>query len=150
MGIVRAESIARARKQIREGVSASRWITNMRDAGLSYRRADMLADYRNVLQIEQKTDLLKYVRKDRFPTEKTIAVVDWNISKEFMYVVKVKSVIKAGEPITERNINIMTDKPMTPAMIEAEVEQRWGEYEKYGAEKIVEIQPWTAVRKVMQ
>lgn len=150
MGIIRAEVIARARGYVREGVSAGRWIRDMRELGLTYRRTDMLADYRNVLHIETKKDALKYVRKDRYPTEKVMASVTWALSKEFMYVVKVRSVLKLGEPVTERNINILSDVPMTPTMVEAEVEERWGEWEKYAAELIVGLQAWTAVRRVME
>ncbi len=150
MGIVRAEVIAKMRGAFRKGKSASRFLADMKTVGLSYRRTDMLSDWRSVNQLETKKELLKYVRKDRYPTGATMASVDWNLGKEFMYVVKVKSVIRAGEPITERNVNITSDVPLTPAMIEAEVEERWQEWEKYKAEKIVEIQPWSAVRKVME
>jgi len=39
---------------------------------------------------------------------------------------------------------------MTPEMLEAEVEQQWGEWEKYAAETITQLQVWSAVRKVME
>lgn len=150
MGIVRAETIARMRLAFREGVSATRFITSMRSAGLSYRRTTMLADWRSINELETKKDALKYIRRDRYPTEKTMASVTWDLSKEFMYVIKVKSVLRPGEPVTERNINIMSDVPMTPAMVEAEVMERWISYEKYGAEVVTGLQVWTAVRKVME
>ncbi len=150
MGIVRAETIARMRGAFREGLSASRFIGEMKAVGLSYRRSDMLADWRSINELETKKEALKYVRKDRFPTEKVMASVTWALSKEYMYVVKVKSVIRPGEPIIERNVNIMSDVPMTPEMIEAEVEQQWGEWERYAAEELVGLQVWSAVRKVME
>ncbi|GAH67403.1 unnamed protein product, partial [marine sediment metagenome] len=70
MGIVRAETIARMRIAFREGVSASRFIRDMKEVGLSYRRTDMLADYRSVAGLERVEGALRYVRKDRYPTEK--------------------------------------------------------------------------------
>lgn len=150
MGIIRAETIARMRGAIRKGISASSFISQMREVGLSYRRTDMLADWRSVGQIEKKKELLKYVRKDRYPTEKVLAAVTWEISKEFMYKVKVQTILKVGEPITERFVNIMSDVPMTPAMVEAEVEQQWGEWVVSGQTPIVSMQAWSAVRKVME
>ncbi|GAI64195.1 unnamed protein product [marine sediment metagenome] len=150
MAIERAIVIAKMRGAFREGLAASRFIKDMRDIGLSYRRTDMLADWRSVNELERKEGVLRYVRKDRYPTEKTIAAVTWETSKEFMYKVKVQSVIRIGEPITERFVNIMSDVPMTPAMVEAEVEERWGEWEKYEAEIITGLQTWSAVRKVME
>jgi len=150
MGIVRAEVIARMRGAFREGLSASRFIKDMREVGLSYRRTDMLADWRSINELERKEGAVRYVRKDRYPTEKTIAAVEWAISKEYMYKVKVQSVVRIGEPITERFVNIMSDVPLTPAMIVAEVEERWGEWEKYAPELITGLQAWSAVRKVME
>jgi len=150
MGIVRAETIARMRGAFREGLSATRFIADMRAVGLSYRRTDMLSDWRSVNELEVKEGLLRYVRKDRYPTEKTIAAVGWEVSKEYMYKIKVESVLRAGEPVTERFVNILSNVPMTPTMMEAEVAERWGEWEKYAAEQITKIQVWSAVRKVME
>lgn len=149
MGIIRAEVIAKMKGAFRGGLSASRFISDMRAAGLSYRRSDMLADWRSVNEVEKKEGVVRYVRKDRYPTEKSIAAVTWETSKEYMYKIKVHSVIKAGEPVTERFVNIMSDVPMTPRMIEAEVVKRWGEWEKYSAETITGLQTWSAVRRVM-
>lgn len=150
MGIVRAETIARARKYIRGGVSASRWVADMRAKGLGYRHTDMRADYRSVLHLEKKEGAARFIRKDRYPTEKTMATVEWQLSKEYMYKVKVESVIKIGEVPTERMVNIMSDVPMTPGMVEAEVEERWGEWEKYAPEIITRLQLWTPVHRVME
>jgi len=150
MAIVRAEVIAKARGAFRKGESASRFIQDMRAKGLGYRRSDMLADWRSVNQLETKKNLLQYVRKDRYPTVKNIAAVTWNMSKEYMYVVKVKSRISPEEPIVERMVNIQRDVPLTPAMIEAQVKMEWVGWEKYKEEEIVEILPFTAARKVME
>lgn len=150
MPIERAETIARMREAFRKGLSASRFITDMKAIGLSYRRTEMLSDWRSVNELEVKEGLIRYVRKDRYLTEKTVAAVGWEISKEFMYKVKVQSVIREGEPITERFVNIMSDVPMTPAMVEAEVMEQWQEWERYKAEEIVGLQTWSAVRKVME
>lgn len=150
MGIERAETIARMRGAFREGVSASQFITQMREVGLAYRRSDMLADWRSVNKLEIKEGTIRYVRKDRYPTEKTITAVEWEMSKEYMYKIQVHSVVRVGEPITERFVNIMSDVPLTPAMAEAEVEKQWGEWERYEAEEIVGLQTWSAVHKVME
>jgi len=134
------------RGAFREGLSASRFIRDMQATGLSYRRTTMLSDWRSINEIEKKEGVIRYVRKDRYPTEKTIAAVTWETSKEYMYKVKVKSTIRPGEPITERFVNIMSDVPMTPGMVESEVLERWGEWEKYEPAAITGLQVWTAVR----
>ncbi len=151
MGIARAETIARMRKAFRDGLSASGFFSQEREAERPlYRRTDMLSDWRTVNELEKKEGAIRFVRKDRYPTEKTIAAVEWDISKEYMYKVKVLSVIKAGQPIQERFVNIMSDVPMTPDMIETQVLEEWQAWERYGAEEITGLQTWSAVHKVME
>ena len=79
-----------------------------------------------------------------------MAAVTWEMSEEYMYKIKVQSVLKIGEKPTERFINIMSDVPMTMGMVEAELAERWTEYEKYGKEALVSMQVWSAVRKTME
>ena len=149
-GEIRSEVIGRMRGAFREGISASRFIADMRSAAMSYRRTDMLADWRSVNELERKADAFKYVRKDYYPTEKSMAQVEWALSQEYMYKVKVRSRTAPGEPITDRFVNIMSDKPMTPRQVGEMVEEKWREVEKYKPEIIEDVVPWTAVHKVME
>ena len=148
MGIVRAETIARMRGAFKEGLSGSRFIADMRSAGLSYRRSDMLADWRTIGQLETKKDLLKYVRKDYYPTAKVYATSTWNLSKEYMYVIKVKTQLRPDEPIVEHIVNIQRDVPLTPAMIEEQLIIERAKEEKYLGETMLEIVPFMAVRRI--
>ncbi|GAI69457.1 unnamed protein product [marine sediment metagenome] len=150
MSIVRAETIARMRDAFRKGMSASRFIADMKSAGLSYRRTVMLSDWRSVNQLEVKAGLLQYVRKDRYPTATSMAAVEWNISQEYMYILKVQSILAPGMPVIERKVNILSDRPLTPAQAESEVTQQWQEWEKYAPETLTGIQAWSAVHKVME
>lgn len=150
MGIARAEFIARARKAFREGVSQTRFIADMKAAGLSYRKTDMIADFHTVSGIEKVEGLLRFVRKDYYPSKKVIAAVTWATSKEFMYKVKVQSRISPDKPITERFVNLMSDRPLTPAEMETQIVRDWGEWERYAAEEITKLQVWSAVRRVME
>ena len=150
MGIVRAETIARMRGAFRKGVSASRFISDMKVRGLTYRRADMLADWRTVNEIEKKEGLVRFIRKDRYPSKDTIAAVTWEMSQEFMYKVKVQSVIKPGEPIIDKFVNIMSDVPMTPAMIEAEVVDKWAELQESVIGERVGFQVFSVFRRTVE
>lgn len=150
MGIERVEAIARARVAFREGVSASRWILDMRSLGMGYSRTTMLADFRTVNQLERKEGVLRYVRKGYYPAEKSLASVTWAMSKEYMYKVKVQSRITPDAPILDRFVNIMSDRPLTPLEMESQVTQEWGAWERYAEERIVSLQVWSAVRRVME
>ncbi len=150
MGIVRATAIARMRKAFRTGQSASSFMADMKTEGLSYRRTDMLSDWRSVNDLEAKAGAMRYIRKDYYPTEKTIASVEWGLSREYMYKVKVESRLRSDLPLTERFVNIMSDVPMTPAMVEQSVIEHWTKWEDYTAEAVEKMTVWTAVRKIME
>jgi len=149
MGIVRAEVIAKMREAFRTGKSATKFISEMKSLELSYRRTEMLADWRNINQLEAKEGRARYIRKGYIPAEKTAELKEWSTSREYMYKVRVQSRLRPGEPVTERFINIMSDKPMAVGQIESQVEQSWGEYEKYRPEELTGLQVWSAVHSTM-
>lgn len=149
MAVKRAAVIGLMRGAFRRGQSASAFLQDMKMKGLSYRRTDMLGDWRSVNELERKKGAMRYVRRDYFPASKAIAQVEWEMSDEFMFKVKVESRLSPGEPLTERFVNILSDHPMTPAMVEQAVTEKWAEWEDYTAEAIEKMVVWTAVHKVM-
>lgn len=150
MPIKRANVIALMRGAFRRGQSAGSFITDMRARGLTYRRTDMLADWRSVNELERKEGAMRFVRKDYYPTKASMAEVEWKLSQEYMYKVKVESRLRPDVPITERLVNIMSDKPLTPAMVEQQLIEKWSEWEDYTAEAIEKVIPFSAVHKVME
>lgn len=149
MGIERAETIARMRKAFRGGLSFAAFFRQEKAAERpTYRRTDMLSDFATINEIERKTGLLRFVRKDYYPTVKTMAAVTWETSKEYMYKVKVETRAKPDEPIVDHFVNIMSDVPMTPEMVEQMVIEERAKEEKYFGEMLLAATAWTAVRRV--
>lgn len=136
----RSAAILKMPDAIARGLSASGFIKELKAEGISYRRTNMLADWRSVAGIEAKKDVVKYVRRDRRPSVKAIADVEWELSKEFMYKVKVTVQTEPDKPLTERFVNIMHDRLLTPTLIEAQVYSQWGEWERYRGETIKKLQ----------
>jgi len=147
MGILKAEISLRIKEGIKEGIPATRLYRELRAVGPVTRKTDFLAEYRRQTKTAKVEGLLRFVRKDRYPTTAIMASLAPEASAEFLYQVKVQSVLRLGEPITKRFVNIMSDVPMTPVMIEAEVEERWQQWEKYAAEEITGLQVWSAFGK---
>jgi len=110
----------------------------------------MLGDWRSVNELERKAGAMRYVRKGYFPTERVVAQVEWQLSREYMYKVKVESRLRPDEPMMERFVNIMSDTPMTPAMVEQSVTEKWTQWEDYTAEAIEKMTVWTAVHKTIE
>ncbi|GAI67519.1 unnamed protein product [marine sediment metagenome] len=147
MSIVRAETIARMRGAVKAGISGYRFIADMKAMGLSYRRTDMLADWRLEVGAQKKEGLLRYIRRDRYPTTSVMAGLSPKASREFMYKLRYSEVIK---PVTKEDwmfVNLMTDVPLTPQMLESEVVRRWGEWEKYRPLALTELQVWSVFKK---
>lgn len=143
-----ALNIAKMRVAIAEGLSHAGFVRRLRQEGITpLRKTVSLGFWRSEQNLEAKKDLMKYVRKDYYPAEKAIAQVTYEMSAEFLYKVRVTKRAAPDEPLTERFVNIMSDSPMTPRMIEQAVVEKWREWEKYRAELIEEITPFMAVRK---
>lgn len=147
-GQVRSEVILRAKKAFAEGISATRFILDMRGQGLSYRRTDMLADFRAVNELERKADAFKYVRKDYYPTERSMAQVEWQMAQEFMYKLKVQARVTPDAPITERFINISSDIPLTRGGVERKAWEMIGEQSPDKRMQVEKILGWTAVQRI--
>jgi len=150
MPLKRATVIAKMRGAFRKGISASRFLADMKAVGLSYRRTDMLGDWRSVNEVEKKEGALRYVRKDYFPAKAAMAQVEWMLSKEYMYKVKVESRVRPDEPIAERFVNIMSDNPLTPREFES---LAWDMIKEQSPKRIGEVEAltgWSAVQRVME
>ncbi len=150
MSIARSRAIGYMRTAFRKGLSATAFRETMRRKGISYRWTTMLADWRSINEIEVKAERFKYVRRDRFPTQAALAQVSWKLSHEYMYVVTVKSRIEPGVPVTSRRVNIVSDVPMTPAMVEQAITEKWIEWEDYTAEELGELVMYAAMRRVLE
>lgn len=150
MGLRRATVLPLMRAAIKRGQSVTSFYWDMRVKGLAYRKTDFLADYKGKKEIVSKEGKMQYVRRGYYPSEAAMAQVTWKIGHEYMYVVRIKP--RPGMPIVEPEpkVNIMSDVPMTPAMVIQAVTEKWSEWEDYTAEELGEIIPWSAVHKVME
>jgi hypothetical protein len=118
------------------GLTIEGFIRELRGTFGTYRRQLMLSDWRSVNNIEARKDVVKYIRKDRLPSIKAVADVEWEMSQEYMYKCHVWSQVEGVGPMKERFVNIMSDKLLTPAQVLEEVGERWGEWEKYENEEL--------------
>ena len=122
------------------GLTVTAFIKELQNKGLSYMRQRMLADWRNVAGTEARKDTYKYIRKDLRISPKLLADVDWEMSKEYMYKYKVLVRTREGEPLSERFVNIVHDRLLTPRELETELRSRWADWEKYQPESIEKLE----------
>ncbi|KKN16536.1 hypothetical protein LCGC14_0974870 [marine sediment metagenome] len=147
-GIKRASVIPRMRAALSAGKSASSFISDMRKRGLSYRRSTMLSDWRSVGNIEKKTGLLKFVRKGFQPSPALYADVTWQLSKEYLYKLKIHTKLRPGDPPDGWFVNIVSDRPLTPGEWEQTIEEDWNALYGETREPILKVEPILAVKRV--
>ena len=118
-GGVRGLAQAFLRSAAESGLSVNEAIRQLRASELgTYRRADMLADYRQFMGIEKKADVLKYIREDYKPSRSMYTQTKGYQRAPFRYQVNM-SVYK---PLTGETVivptNISSDVQLTKRQIE--------------------------------
>lgn len=136
----RSVAILKMPEAIARGLSATKFLQGLRLTTGGYQKQRFLADWRTVAGIEKRKDAFKFVRRDRRPPMKAIADVEWELEKEYMYKVRVFIRTSPDEPMTERFVNIPSDRPLTPEEAEQEVERRWDDVWKYKDETLERAQ----------
>lgn len=147
-GLRRAIALKLIPSAFKGGLSASSFINQLRVKGLTYRRTTMLADWRTVNQIEAKKDAIKYIRKDRLPSVRSMADVEWAYDKEYIYKANTWSRIHPDEPLTERMVTFTSDIPLTPRQVEEQIATKWSAWERYIPEKVERIQTVSAYHRI--
>jgi len=148
LGLRRAIAIKLIPTAFKNGLSASSFISQLRVKGLTYRRTNMLADWRTVNNIEAKKDVLRFIRKDRLPSVRSMADVEWAYDKEYIYKANTWSRINPDDPLTERMVTFTSDKPLTPRQVEEQIAVKWAEWERYIPERVERIQTVSAYHRI--
>lgn len=150
MSTARSEIKARMFSAFRKGQSVTSFMRDMRLIYPKlYRKTVLLADWRTTGQIEAKKGLMRYIRKDRYPTAASMVVFETTKKiPEYMYTIRVKSVIHPGEPVDKQYVNIFSDVPMTPDMVTQAVVEKWAQWEDYTAIALEEPVIETAYRTI--
>jgi len=147
LGLRRAIAIQMMPKAFKAGMSVSSFRQVLRGKGLQYRWQTILGDWRTTNEIERKKDALKYIRKDRLPSPQAMVETTWRYPQEYIYKANTWSRIHPGDPMTERQVMIMSDKPLTPRQVEEQIAAKWVEWERYVPEKVERIQVTTGYHK---
>ena len=110
------KAIAQAflRSAAEAGLSANEAISQMQQGGIStYRRTDMLADYRSFANIPAKADMLKYVRSDYTPSQRLFTEVSGYQHSLYRYQINFDLLKRStGERFTF-STNVASDSALT-------------------------------------
>lgn len=143
----RAIVIAKMRAAFRGEQSFNSFYTQISALGLGYRRSNMLADWREVNEVEKKEGTARYIRKGYVPTAATVELKTWELSHEYMYRVVVKAVIHPEKPTEKQFINLMSDIPLTIEEVEARAKELLLASEKYKITRDVGLEVYSVFRR---
>lgn len=143
----RAVVIAKMRGAFRGEQSFNSFYTQISALGLGYRRSAMLADWREVNEVEKKEGTARYIRKGYVPTAATVELKTWELSHEYMYRVGVKAVIHPEKPTEKQFINLMSDVPLTIDQVEARAKELLLASEKYKITRDVGLEVYSVFRR---
>ena len=119
-GGIRGLAQAFLRSAAEKGLSFADAFNAMREGGLStYRRTDMLKDYRQFLGIPDKADVLKYVRRDYRPSRDLYTVATGYQRANFRYQVDIDVYNRTTGESFPMSTNISSDVQLTRGDIEA-------------------------------
>jgi hypothetical protein len=119
--------------------------SSARSHGLSYRRADMLADWHNIQDMVESRNAIQGLSSGEYPDLVEVSKSRWKWTEPFVYQARVVSQItKAALPET-RMVTVLSGEPLTKGEIEAQISGKWPSWEYGKAERIVKIEPVAAI-----
>jgi len=137
MAITRAAMRLLIPNYIRGGMSAARFIRDMKSQyGKAYRKTNVLADFRYFSGVEAATDRMKYVRKDRLPSDGVFAPGTPKAGAKFEYRVKLSGYHPDTGEAFESYVTALGDDRLSPQDIEEMMIDKYGHLlEDVAAEK---------------
>lgn len=141
MSIKRAVAIPLMREAVDKKQSRSSFLRELRLKGLSYRKTDMLADWRNIANIDAKKDLFKFVRKTYKPSQAVVAKTNWKFKERYTSFVKVLSQITPDDPLAESFVAVRYDDLVSPEEVER---LAWEMIQEQSPKKIQQVVGLTA------
>jgi len=114
---IRGQSQPFLKSAVTRGLSSSETIKSLRQAGLGYRRTDMLADYREWAQVPQKANVIRYVRRDYLPSRAMYVETFGKQRAAYRYQVTGNIYNPVAKDTVKFTTNVVSDFQMTPQQV---------------------------------
>ena len=118
-------------KAIEQGTSFNAFYRSAREHGISYRRADMLADYADVRNEVQQRESFKALTSGDYPETVEIGTMKFTRPGAFYYKLRAEVIEMPGAKPTTRFVTVVSEAPLTVRGIMEQIAEKWPSFE-YG------------------
>lgn len=135
-------------RAIGQGFSFNSFYRSTRERGISYRRTDMLQDWRDVVNEVVGMKLLKGVASDVIPPHTDLVESKIHYSSPFVYKARVDVTVKETGIQTERFVTVLSEKALTLGEVEEQINRKWPGYEYGRSERLTHIETTAALHYI--
>jgi len=118
-------------KAIEQGTSFNAFYRSAKEHGISYRRADMLADYADARNESRQREQFKSLTSGDYPETIEIGTMKFTRPGAFYYKLRAEVIEMPGAKPTERFVTVVSDDPLTVRGIQEQIAEKWPSFE-YG------------------
>ncbi|MGQ9571429.1 MAG: hypothetical protein ACUVUQ_11450 [Thermodesulfovibrionales bacterium] len=116
--------------------SAYKWIVK---AGYGYRKTEFLADWREILNIQKKADVWKYIPKKYKPSPDMFVETELTLGGKYQYIGEIEYISSQGR-VETKTISYLSEEVETIG----DIEERFGgiveqEKDRYGVRQVTKV-----------
>ena len=118
-------------KAIEQGTSFNAFYRSAKEHGISYRRADMLADYAEARNEVRQREQFKSLTSGDYPETIEIGTMKFTRPGAFYYKLRAEVIEMPGAKPVERVVTVVSEEPLTLRGIQEQIAEKWPSFE-YG------------------
>ena len=107
-----------------------------REKGISYRRSDMLADWRSIQSELANRAALRSLRAGDIPEHTRVGASPFRYTEPFIYKARVEYQVSAEAPVTQQFVTVLSPKALTIGGAVGQVLEKWPGFAYGKAERI--------------
>lgn len=106
------------------------------EKGISYRRSDMLADWRSIQSELSNRAALRSLSAGDIPEHTRVGASPFKYTEPFIYKARVEYKVSAEAPLTEQFVTVLSSKALTMGGAVGQVMEKWPGFAYGKAERI--------------
>lgn len=123
-------------KALDAAYSFNAFYRSAQEKGITYRRSDMLADWRSIQSELSNRAALRSLSAGDIPEHTRVGATPFPYTKPFIYKARVEYQVSAEAPITEQFVTVVSSKALTIGGAVGQVMEKWPDFAYGKAERI--------------